>query len=177
MIAPTAALKIYPALPARPRTYRNEEDRFATKRRESMNSTSKYSIIAMALVALLPVFGLSPALGQGMTGAATQMASSLTGQQQSAATKALCSALAGNYKDAASAGASGLANPKVLATAATSYAGSMHVSVGSATTLLKGFATQHASDILTSCAAGNAARGLTSGMPGTSSMPAMPKMP
>ena len=118
---------------------------------------------------------------------AQQAASSLTGEQQSAAIKALCSAIAGNYKDAAAAGASALTDPKVLLTAATSYSSVMHVSVSSATSLLRGFAIQHTSDILTSCAASNVTSGVTSalpsassvtsGVPGIGGMPAMPKTP
>jgi hypothetical protein len=118
---------------------------------------------------------------------AEQAASSMTGEQRSVATKALCSAIAGNYKDAATAGASALTDPKVLLTAATNYSSVMHVSVSSATSLLKGFAIQHASDILTSCAASNVTNGvtsalpgvggITSGTPGTGGMPEMPKTP
>jgi hypothetical protein len=119
-----------------------------------------------------------------LSGAAQQAVSSMTGDQQSAATKALCSALSGNYKDAATAGVSGLTDPKVLLTAATSYSSVMHISVSSATSLLKGFAIQHSSDILTSCAASNATSGVTSALPGasgvTSGVPGiggLPKMP
>jgi hypothetical protein len=118
---------------------------------------------------------------------AQQAVSSMTREQQSAATKALCSAIAGNYKEAAATGVSALTDPKVLLTAATSYSSVMHVSVSSATSLLKGFAVQHASDIFTSCAASNvtsgvtselpSAAGATSGIPGIGGMPAMPKTP
>jgi hypothetical protein len=111
-------------------------------------------------------------------------ASQLTGDQRSAATKALCSALAGQYKDAAKAGISGLTDPKVLLTAATNYSSVMHVSVSSATSLLKGFAIQHGSEVLSSCAVNSATRGVsgalpsvggvTSKVPGIGGMPAMP---
>ncbi len=104
--------------------------------------------------------------GSPLPEGAQQAASSMTGEQQSAAKTAFCSALAGQYKNAASAGVSALTDPKVLLTAATNYSSVMHVSVSSATSLLKGFATQHASEILTSCAVSNATRGVSSALPG-----------
>lgn len=111
----------------------------------------------------------SPAVNAPAAGAlpegTEQAPASLTSEQQSAASKALCSALAGHYKNAASAGVSALTDPKVLLSAATNYSSIMHVSVSSATTLLKGYALEHAHDILTSCAVGNATRGVTSTLP------------
>ena len=95
-----------------------------------------------------------------------QAASSMTGEQQSAAKKAFCSALAGQYKNAATTGASALADPKVLLTAATNYSSAMRVPVSSATSLLKGFAQQHAGDILSSCAVTNASGAASSALPG-----------
>jgi hypothetical protein len=125
----------------------------------------------------------APAGGSALEG--TELTpSSMTGDQQSAATKAFCSALAGHYKDAASTGVSALTDPQVLLTAATNYSSVMHVSVGSATGLLKGFAVARARDILSSCAVSSATRGVssavpsvggvTSGIPGTGSLPQMP---
>jgi hypothetical protein len=144
-----------------------------------MRRTMKSLGNVLVMLAVISVAGRVHAQDQG--------ASSLTGDQQSAATKALCGAIAGNYKEATAAGVSGLTDPKVLLTAATSYSSVMHVSVASATSLLKGFAIQHASQIFTSCAARNAmsgvtsslpaAGGITSGVPGTGSMPEMPKTP
>ena len=113
---------------------------------------------------------------------AQQSASSITVEQQSAAKKAFCSALAGQYKSAASEGASALTNPKVLLSAATNYSSVMHVPVSSASSLLKEFAQQHASDILSSCAVSNATGaassmlpgGVSSGVPGVGGIPQMP---
>jgi hypothetical protein len=113
----------------------------------------------------------SPAEGSSSEGSpspegAQQAASSMTEEQQSAAKKAFCGARAGQYKNAASAGVSALTDPKVLLTAATNYSSAMHVPVSSATSLLKEFAKEHASDILSSCAADNATRGVSSALPG-----------
>jgi len=169
-----------------------------------MHLTLKYAASMLVILALISVTGRVNAQDQGAPSAeqssaanppeapsptegAQQAPSSLTGEQQSAATKALCNAVAGNYKDAATAGASALTDPKVLLTAATNYSSVMHVSVSSATSLLKGFATQHASEILTSCATSNVTSGVTSalpsvggvtsGVPGTGGIPEMPKAP
>jgi hypothetical protein len=129
----------------------------------------------------------APGEGSSMSEGTQQAPSSLNGDQQSAATKALCSALSGQYKDAATAGVSALTNPQVLLAAATNYSSVMHVSVSSATTLLKGYATQHATEILSSCAFGNATQGasaavpnvsgVTSGVPGIGHVPGMPNTP
>jgi hypothetical protein len=153
-----------------------------------MRATINYAANALMILGLVSVSGWVLAQEQGAPSAEQlPAASSLTGDQQSAATKPLCGALASNYKEAAKAGVSYLTDPKVLLTAATSYSSVMHVSVSSATSLLKGFATQHASDILTSCAASNVTRGVspalpsasgvTSGVPGMGGMPEMPKTP
>jgi hypothetical protein len=159
-----------------------------------MRLTFKYAANALVILALISVTGRVNAQDQGAPSTEhpsaanpPEAASSLSGEQQSAATKALCSAIAGNYKNAAAAGASGLTDPQVLLTAATNYSSVMHVSVSSATSLLKGFAIQHASDILTSCAASSATSGMTSalpgaggvssGVPGIGSMPEVPKTP
>ncbi|MBV8055105.1 MAG: hypothetical protein JO071_07685 [Deltaproteobacteria bacterium] len=166
-----------------------------------MRPSLKYVANALVILALVSASGRVNAQDQGASSpeqpsaanpsapaeGAQQAASSLTGDQQSAATKALCGAIAGNYKDAAAGGASALTDPKVLLTAATNYSSVMHVSVSSATSLLKGFALQHSSDILTSCAASKVtsgvtsalpnAGGVTSGVPGIGGMPEMPKTP
>jgi hypothetical protein len=152
-----------------------------------MRLTLKYAANALVILGLVST-GRVIAQEEGAPSAEqAPAASTLTADQQSAATKAFCNAIAGNYKDAAAAGASALTDPKVLLTAATSYSSVMHVSVSSATSLLRGFAIQHASDIFTSCAASNvtsgvtsalpSAGGVTSGVPGIGGMPAMPKTP
>ena len=113
---------------------------------------------------------------------AQQAAPSMTEGQQSAAKKAFCSALAGQYKNAATAGVSALTDPKILLAAATNYSSAMHVPVSSATSVLKEFAQQHASDILSSCAVTNATGAASSALPGavSSGVPGIggiPQMP
>ena len=60
---------------------------------------------------------------------------------------------------------------------AATFAGSTHLPLPDSTNLLKGYVAQHATDILASCAASNATSGLTSKLPGASSMPSVPKWP
>jgi hypothetical protein len=94
-----------------------------------MPLTLKYAANALVILGLVST-GRVIAQEEGASSAEQPpAASSLTGDQQSAATKALCSAIASNYKDAAKAGVSALTDPKVLLTAATSYSSVMHVSV------------------------------------------------
>jgi hypothetical protein len=164
-----------------------------------MRLTTKYAVNAFVVLALVSATTAVNAQEQGapspeqppgvnaptLSEGAQQTASSLTADQQSAASRAFCSAIAGNYKDAATAGASALTDPKVLLAAATSYSSAMHISVSSATSLLKGFAIQHAQDVLTSCTASNVTNGVTSalpgavtsGAPGIGGVPEMPKTP
>ena len=114
-------------------------------------------------------------------------ASSLSTNQQAAAKSALCSAVASKLPNPAAAGPSALTDPSVLAAAAPSFASSTKLPLPSATDMLKTYAMQHASDILGSCAASNAASGMTSQIPGgsglpsqvpgASGLPSMPKLP
>jgi hypothetical protein len=106
-----------------------------------------------------------------------QQAAALTGDQQSAATNALCSAVGSHFPNPASAGPSALSDPAVMSTAASSFAGSTHLPLPSATELLKGYVAQHGTDILASCATSNATSGLTSKLPAAGSFPSIPKMP
>ena len=129
-----------------------------------------FSYAAGVLLALLLSSGPVNAQDQSAPSAeqpqrAQQAASSMTEEQQSVAKKAFCSALAGQYNDAASAGASALASPKVFLTAAKNYSSAMHVPVSNARILLKEFATKHASDILSSCAVSNPAGAASSALP------------
>jgi len=101
----------------------------------------------------------------------------LSSDQQSAANSALCSAIASKYPNPAAAGPSALSDPGVLSTAASSFAGSTNLPLPSATGMLKAYVMQHATDIIGSCAAGSATSGLTSQVPGASSLPSMPKLP
>jgi hypothetical protein len=121
------------------------------------------------------------AFGQESAGSlmqgAQQMTGQLTGAQQSAANKAICSAIAGNYKDAASASATALTDPKVLTTAASTFASSMNLSIGSATGMLKSYMSQNGTSILTSCAASGTVGGLTPHLPSVGGLPEAPKLP
>jgi hypothetical protein len=106
-----------------------------------------------------------------------QQAAALTGDQQSAATKALCSAVGSHFPNPATVGPSALSDPAVMSTAASSFAGGAHLPLPSATMLLKGYVAQHATDILASCATSDAVSSLTSKLPGAGSLPSIPKMP
>jgi hypothetical protein len=130
-----------------------------------------------ALLVTCPAKVRAQGTGSATTSEVTPPAATvLTGDQQSAANSALCSALGSKFPNPTSAGASALSDPTVLSTAASSFAGSTHLSLSSATDLLKGYVAQHASDILASCAS-NATGGLTSKIPGSGSLPSMPKFP
>jgi hypothetical protein len=102
---------------------------------------------------------------------------SLSGVQQSAANSALCSAIASKFPNPAAAGPSALSDPGVLSTAASSFAGSTHLPLPSATDMLKAYAMQHATDIMGSCATGSATSGLAPQIPGASGLPSIPKLP
>jgi hypothetical protein len=137
----------------------------------SMRLMTNHALRILLMLALLLVTGELNAQEQSAPSpeepeGAQQAASSMTGEQQSAAKTAFCSARAGQYKSAATNGASALTDPKVLLSAATNYSSAMHVPVSSATSLLKEFAQQHASDILSSCAVSNATGAASSALPG-----------
>src|SRR5262249_23677539 len=100
----------------------------------------------------------------------------LTPDQQPAANSALCSALSKVVWSPSSATAATLVEPAVLSVASSAFANSTHLPLGAATGMLKGYASQHAKDILASCAVSNATKGLSSELP-TSNVPSMPKMP
>jgi hypothetical protein len=108
---------------------------------------------------------------------AQEAATSLSSDQQSAANSALCSALASKFPNPAAAGPSALSDPGVISTAASSFAGSAHLPLPSATDMLKAYAMQHATDIMGSCAAGSATSDLPQQMPGSSGLPSIPKLP
>src|SRR5580704_4874099 len=85
-----------------------------------------------------------------MPGIPQQASAALTGDQQSAANSALCSALGSHFPNTASVSPSALSDPAVMSTAASSFAGSTNLPLPGATDLLKGYVTQHATDILAS---------------------------
>ena len=119
-----------------------------------------------------------PRAAQALTPAVPQQAAqTLTGDQQTAANNALCSAIGNHFPNPTSAGPSALSDPTVMSAAASTFAGSTKLPLSSATDLLKGYVSQHATDILASCATSNATGGLTSKLPGAGSLPSIPKMP
>jgi hypothetical protein len=115
--------------------------------------------------------------GSSMPQTAQQAAGALTGDQQSAANSALCSALGNQVPNPAAASPSALSSPGVISAAASMFASSTKLPLPSATSMLQGYVSQHATDILASCAVSNATGGLAPKLPGTSSIPSMPKMP
>ncbi|HUA36193.1 MAG TPA: hypothetical protein VMA09_21475 [Candidatus Binataceae bacterium] len=104
----------------------------------------------------------------------TQSAQALTGDQQSAANRALCAAVGSQVPNPASASPSLLSSPSVISTAASTFAGSANLPLPSATSMLQTYVAQHATDILASCAVSNATGGITSKIPGASSLPSIP---
>jgi hypothetical protein len=134
-------------------------------------------LVTLALLAASPTKLRAQGTGISMPEVPQQASATLTGDQQSAANSALCSAVGSHFPNAASVGPSALSDPAVISTAASSFAGSTHLPLPGATDLLKGYVTQHATDILASCAASNATGGLTSKLPGAGSLPSIPKMP
>jgi hypothetical protein len=134
-------------------------------------------LVTLALLVLCATKLRAQDTGISVPGVPQQAAAALTGDQQSAATNALCSAVGSHFQNPASAGPSALSDPAVMSTAASSFAGSTHLPLPSATELLKGYVAQHATDILASCTTSNATSGLTSKLPGAGSIPSIPKMP
>ncbi|MHB8382047.1 MAG: hypothetical protein ACYDC3_06870 [Candidatus Binataceae bacterium] len=132
---------------------------------------------ALAFLVAGPAGSRAQDSASSMAQSAQQAASTLTGSQRSAANSALCAAVGSQVPNAASADPSILSNPTVVSTAATTFAGSTSLPLSSATTMLQSYIAAHATDILASCAVSNATGGLTSKIPGASSMPSMPNMP
>ncbi len=149
----------------------------------SVSHRSRQSALFVAVAAMLTFLIAYPAAvraqdsASSMAQSAQQAASTLTSSQQSAANSALCSAVSSQVPNAASADPSVLSSPAVMSTAATTFAGSASLPIASATTMLQSYVAAHATDILASCAVSNATGGLTSKIPGASSMPSMPSMP
>jgi hypothetical protein len=133
-----------------------------------------------AVAAAVALLAASPALLRAQVGAGSMAQSavgSLTGEQQTAANSALCSAVSNQVPNPAAASPSLLSSQSIISAAATMFASSAHLPLPSATSLLQGYVSQHASDILASCAASSATGGLTSKIPGAGSMPSIPKLP
>jgi hypothetical protein len=102
---------------------------------------------------------------------------SLTSDQEAAAKSALCSAIASKFPNPAAAGPSALSDPAVLSTAASSFAGNTNLPLPSAADLIKAYAMRHATDVLGSCATGNATGGAMPQIPGAPGVPSIPKLP
>ena len=113
-------------------------------------------ILTFAALAAGPTELRAQDAGGSTPGVPQQAAAVLTGDQQSAANSALCSALGSHFPNTASVGPSALSDPAVMYAAASSFAGSTHLPLPSATELLKGYVAQHATNILASCATSNA---------------------
>jgi hypothetical protein len=149
----------------------------------SISHCSRQSAFFVAIVATFAFLATYPArlsaqdTGSSIPQTAQQAAGALTGDQQSAANSALCSAIGSQVPNPAAAAPSVLSSPAVIAAAASTFANSTKIPLPSATSMLKGYVAQHATDILASCAVSNATSGLTPKIPGASSMPSIPKMP
>ena len=129
---------------------------------------------AVALLAAQPAL-LRAQVGEGSI--AQSAVGALTGEQQTAANSALCSAIGNQVPNPAAASPSLLSSQSIISAAATIFASSVHLPLPSATTLLQGYVSQHASDILASCATSNVTGGVTSKIPGASNLPSLPKLP
>jgi hypothetical protein len=134
--------------------------------------SKRIAVIAAAAILISPMSLL--AQGEEAPNAGT---SALTEQQQSAANSALCSALSTVTPSPSTATAATLLTPAVLSTASSTFASSTHIAIGPATSLLRGYESQHATEILASCGINNATKGLGSEIPSGGSVPSMPKMP
>ena len=135
------------------------------------------TVVGGALLAAYPSGLRAQDSSSSTTQTAQQAAGALTGDQQSAANKALCSAIGSQVPNPAAAAPSDLSSSAVISAAASTFAGSTNLPLPSATSMLQGYVSQHATDILASCAVSNAASGVTSKIPGASSLPSIPSMP
>jgi hypothetical protein len=129
------------------------------------------SVRRLSLTAMVVSLLVGP---QGLL--AQEATTALSSVQESAAKSALCSAIASKFPNLAEASPAAVTDPGVLSTAASMFAGSAHLPLPSATDMIKAYAMQHASSILGSCAATNAA-GMAPQIPGASGLPSIPKLP
>jgi hypothetical protein len=132
-------------------------------------------VVGGIAVALFIAIWPTPLQAQGMGYGQSAMA--MTDDQQSAANSALCSVVGKQVPNPASASPSLLSSRSVITAAASIFASSVHLPLPDATTMLQGYVSQHASDVLASCAVSNATGGVTSKIPGASSMPSIPNVP
>jgi hypothetical protein len=137
-------------------------------------------LVLTNIAAAVALLGARPAPLSAQVGESSMAQSAvgaLTGEQQTAANSALCSAIGNQVPNPAAASPSLLSSQSIISAAATMFASSVHLPLPSATTLLQGYVSQHASDILASCATNNVTGGLTSKIPGASNLPSIPKLP
>ena len=137
-------------------------------------------LVLTSIAAAVALLAMRPALLSAQVGESSMAQSAvgaLTGEQQTAANSALCSAIGNQAPNPAAASPSLLSSPSIISAAATMFASSVHLPLPSATTLLQGYVSQHASDILASCATSNVTGGLNSKIPGASNLPSIPKLP
>ena len=137
-------------------------------------------LVLTSIAAAVALLATRPALLSAQVGESSMAQSAvgaLTGEQQTAANSALCSAIGNQAPNPAAASPSLLSSPSIISAAATMFASSVHLPLPSATTLLQGYVSQHASDILASCATSNVTGGLNSKIPGASNLPSIPKLP
>jgi hypothetical protein len=137
-------------------------------------------LVLTTIVAAAAVLAARPALLPAQVGASSMAQSAvgaLTGEQQTAANSALCSAIGNQVPNPAAASPSLLSSPSIISAAAALFASSVHLPLPSATSMLQGYVSQHASDILASCATNNLTGGATSKIPGAGSLPSIPKLP
>jgi hypothetical protein len=139
---------------------------------------TKQSVVVATLALLLACPAKLRAQDAGSIPESSQQGvAALTGGQQSVAKSALCSAVQSHFPNPASANPSALSDPSVMSNAASSFAGSTHLSLSTATDMLKEYVAKHASDIFASCAANSATGGLTTRLPDAASLPQVPKWP
>jgi len=141
-----------------------------------MNSHWSWQSAAVAFVIAASFVSFRPAPLQAQ-GYMARGAAALTDVQQSAANSALCSIVAKHVPNLADASPSILSDTSVLSAAAPLFASSIHLPLPEATGMLQSYVLQHASDVLASCAVSNATSGMTSKIPDTSNLPAIPQVP
>ena len=137
-------------------------------------------LVLTTIVAAAALLAARPAQLPAQVGESSMAQSAvgaLTGEQQTAANSALCSAIGNQVPNPATASPSLLSSQSIISAAAAMFASSVHLPLASATSLLQGYVSQHANDILASCATSNVTGGLTSKIPGASNMPSIPKLP
>jgi len=137
-------------------------------------------LVLTTIVAAAALLAARPAQLPAQVGESSMAQSAvgaLSSEQQTAANSALCSAIGNQVPNPAAASPSLLSSHPIIAAAATMFASSVHLPLPSATSMLEGYVSQHANDILASCATSNLTGGATSKIPGAGGLPSIPKLP